>query len=81
MTKNDGLAYLHRFPEFFDLVYNMTQSGPNNKTQTIATWLYKQGFQFFKYGYASAMSVVLLILCLVTTLIVNVSINTKEFEG
>lgn len=67
--------------KFFDLIYNMTQGGPNNKTQTIATWLYKQGFQYFKYGYASAMSVILLLLCLITTFIVNMSINTKEFEG
>ncbi len=67
--------------KFFDLIYNMTQGGPNNKTQTIATWLYQQGFKFFKYGYASAMSVVLLILCLVTTFIVNKSVNVKDFEN
>lgn len=67
--------------KFFDLVYNMTQGGPNNKTHTLATWLYFQGFAYFKYGYASAISVVLLILCLLVTFMVNRLINTKDFEN
>lgn len=67
--------------KFFDLVYNMTQGGPNNKTHTLATWLYFEGFNYFKYGYASAISVVLLVLCLVVTIVVNKSINTTDFEN
>lgn len=67
--------------KFFDLVYNMTQGGPNNKTHTMATWLYIEGFKYFKYGYASAISIVLLIICLAVTLLVNKCINTKDFEG
>ena len=66
--------------KFFDLVYNMTQGGPNNKTQNLATWLYFEGFAYFKYGYASAISVVLLLLCLLATFIVNKCINTKDFD-
>lgn len=66
--------------KFFDLVYNMTQGGPNNKTHTMATYLYLEGFKYFKYGYASAISIVLLIICLAVTLFVNKSINTKELE-
>lgn len=67
--------------KFFDLVYNMTQGGPNNKTHTLATWLYFEGFNYFKYGYASAISVVLLVLCLVVTIVVNKTINTTDFEN
>lgn len=67
--------------KFFDLVYNMTQGGPNNKTHTMATWLYLEAFKYFKYGYASAISIVLLIICLAVTLLVNKCINTKDFEG
>lgn len=57
--------------KFFDLVYNMTEGGPNHKTEVLATHLYTQGFQYLKYGYASAIGVVLLILCLITTLLVR----------
>ena len=57
--------------KFFDLVYNMTEGGPNHKTEVLATHLYTQGFKYFKYGYASAIGVVLLVLCLLMTFIIN----------
>ena len=41
------------FLKFFDLVYNMTQGGPNHRTEVLATELYAEGFNYFKYGYAS----------------------------
>lgn len=66
--------------KFFDLVYNMTQGGPNHRTEVLATHLYQQGFQYFKYGYASAISVILLILCLIITLFINKSIKIENYE-
>ncbi len=66
--------------KFFDLVYNMTQGGPNHITENIATWLYFQGFAYFKYGYGSAISVVLLALCLLTTFIVQKVIRVENYE-
>ena len=67
--------------KFFDLVYNMTQGGPNHRTEVIATHLYNEGFQYFKYGYASAISVVLLIMCLVVTVLVKKVIKVETYEG
>ena len=67
--------------KFFDLVYNMTQGGPNHRTEVLATQLYAEGFNYFKYGYASAISVILLILCLVVTLLVKKVIKTETYEG
>ncbi|MFA9381603.1 MAG: sugar ABC transporter permease, partial [Acetanaerobacterium sp.] len=61
-------------------IYNMTQGGPNHKTDVLATFLYNQGFQYFKYGYASAISMVLLALCLIVTFIVNKVIRVEEYE-
>ncbi|BBF44695.1 N-acetyl-D-glucosamine ABC transport system, permease protein 1 [Lachnospiraceae bacterium KM106-2] len=66
--------------KFFDLIYNMTQGGPNHKTEVLATHLYDQGFRFFKYGYASAISIVLLVMCLVVTLLVNRFMHVEEYE-
>ncbi len=57
--------------KFFDLIYNMTEGGPNHKTEVLATHLYTQGFKYFKYGYASAIGVVLLVLCLVCTFVIQ----------
>lgn len=67
--------------KFFDLVYNMTQGGPNHRTEVLATELYAEGFNYFKYGYASAISVVLLVLCLVVTLLVKRVIKVETYEG
>lgn len=66
--------------KFFDLVYNMTQGGPNNRTHVLATWLYEQGFKYFKYGYSSAISVVLLVLCLLMTLLIKKCIKVENYE-
>lgn len=66
--------------KFFDLIYNMTQGGPNNKTDVLATKLYLEGFQYFKYGYASAISIVLLVLCLFVTFVINKSIHVENYE-
>jgi multiple sugar transport system permease protein len=38
----------------FDQVYLMTQGGPGYSTYTNSFYLYKQGFQYFHYGYAAA---------------------------
>lgn len=66
--------------KFFDLVYNMTQGGPNHNSEVLATHLYEQGFKYFKYGYSSAIAVVLLVLCLLVTFIVNKCIKIDNYE-
>ncbi|MCH5259280.1 MAG: sugar ABC transporter permease [Lachnospiraceae bacterium] len=66
--------------KFFDLVFNMTEGGPNHKTEVLATHLYTQGFKFFKYGYASAIGVVLLVLCLFVTFVINKYIKIDNYE-
>lgn len=66
--------------KFFDLVYNMTQAGPNYQTSTLATHLYEQGFKFSKYGYASAISIVLLIISLIVTFLLNKCIKVEDYE-
>lgn len=66
--------------KFFDLIYGMTQGGPNHKSDVLATHLYTQGFKYFKYGYSSAIAVVLLLLCLLITFIVNKCIKVENYE-
>jgi len=66
--------------KFFDLVFNMTEAGPNHQTEVLATHLYTQGFKYFKYGYASAIGVVLLVLCLIVTFLINKFVKTDSYE-
>lgn len=66
--------------KFFDLIYNMTQGGPNHRTEVLATHLYEEGFKYFKYGYASAIGIVLLVMCLLVTLIISKCFKTEDYE-
>ncbi len=45
--------------QLFDEPYILTKGGPNNATLTAALYIYRQGFQYFDFGYASAISYVL----------------------
>jgi multiple sugar transport system permease protein len=46
----------------FDLVYGLTQGGPGVATSVLALQVFREGILFFKFGFASAISVILLIL-------------------
>lgn len=46
----------------FDQFYIITRGGPSNSTITTVYWIYNQAFIGFKLGYATAMSVVLMLL-------------------
>lgn len=49
----------------FDLIFVTTQGGPANATQVLGTYIYLQAFNLGNMGYASALSVVLLIMAVV----------------
>jgi len=43
----------------FDLVFVMTQGGPAHATELMATYMYNKTFSIYKYGYGSAVSLVI----------------------
>jgi multiple sugar transport system permease protein len=45
----------------FDQFYIITRGGPNNSTITATYWIYNQAFIGFKFGYSTALSVVLMV--------------------
>lgn len=54
-----------------ETVYLLTAGGPGNETQFMASYLYKQAFQSYKYGYGNAISVAFIAICLVSTVALN----------
>lgn len=46
----------------FDLVFAMTGGGPNYSTEIIATYIYGVAFEGYQFGYASAISVIFMII-------------------
>lgn len=55
--------------QVFDLIYVMTAGGPENSTTVMVYWLFKQAFEFFNIGKASAIAYVLFAIILGLTYI------------
>jgi ABC-type sugar transport system permease subunit len=58
---NVTLALMGGF-NVFDIPYVMTEGGPANSTIVMALHIYIRGFKFYRFGYATALSYVLLLL-------------------
>lgn len=54
--------------QVFDTVYVMTQGGPGEATSVLNFNIFRQAFEFFHAGYASALSMVLFAILLIITL-------------
>ena len=64
------LAVLFRTIEtfkLFDIVYLITEGGPGSSTETIAVYVYRMAFQFFRTSQASALAYILLFVVIVLT--------------
>lgn len=48
----------------FDYVFVMTYGGPANRTEILATWIYKNAFSKYRAGYANALCVIQSAICL-----------------
>ena len=56
----------------------MTSGGPNHATEVMSTYMYYQSFNILNYGYASAIGVVLMLLCMLSVGISNRSIQDRR---
>jgi len=55
--------------QLFDLVWIMTLGGPADASSTMATYMFSHGFQRYSYGYGSAVTVVLFVICFIFALL------------
>ncbi|MEV6343075.1 sugar ABC transporter permease [Actinoplanes sp. NPDC051851] len=53
----------------FDLILVMTDGGPGQSTLVLSQYIFQKGFEENQFGYASAVSVVLFLLCLLVTVV------------
>ena len=61
----------------FTNVYIMTQGSPGGATETMSFFIYRQGFRTFNFGYASAASVLMLVL----TVIIAQTVVKRAFRS
>jgi len=55
---------------FADLIVVMTNGGPADKTQIVASYIFTQAFRRLDFGYASAIAMVLLLLLMIYSLLI-----------
>jgi multiple sugar transport system permease protein len=68
--------------QIFTQPYVMTNGGPNDATLFYVLYLYRNAFQYFKMGYASALAWVLFAYVLVLTLLIFRSARSwVHYEG
>nr|WP_310832989.1 sugar ABC transporter permease [Paenibacillus typhae] len=65
--------------QFFEEPLVMTKGGPLNATMSMALFIYNNGFQLSKFGYAASGSFVLFIIIIIVTLI-QFAVKKKEVE-
>ena len=66
--------------QFFDLIWVMTTGGPVSASDTMATYLYKFGFQRFQLGYGSAIAVIMFLICFGFSLMYQRFAMRRDFE-
>jgi raffinose/stachyose/melibiose transport system permease protein len=67
--------------QYFDLIWVMTLGGPVNASETMATYMIKNGFQRFQLGYGSAVGVILFLVCFVFSLAYQRMVLRRDLAG
>ncbi len=53
----------------FDVIYLITQGGPQEKTDILVSSMYKAAFQFYRYGFTAMFALVIFVILLIFTLV------------
>lgn len=66
---------------FADLIIVMTNGGPADRTQIVASYIFTQAFRRLDFGYASAIALVLLVLLLIYSMLIVLLRQTLLNKG
>ena len=53
----------------FDIIYLITQGGPQEKTDILVSSMYKAAFSFYRYGFTAMFALVIFVILLIFTII------------
>ncbi|MGW6906080.1 carbohydrate ABC transporter permease [Streptomyces sp. NPDC054940] len=67
--------------QLFDLVWVVTQGGPDHHSETMAVTMFQYGFKRYQVGYASAISVAMFGISLVFALAYQRFVLRRDLEG
>jgi ABC-type sugar transport system permease subunit len=63
--------------KYFDLIWVMTEGGPSNASELMATYMYKKAFQSFEMGYGSTVATALFVIVMSIALTVFSLLNRE----
>jgi multiple sugar transport system permease protein len=64
----------------FPLIFSLTQGGPGISTQDLTYLVYQSGFRYLKLGYASAISMFILVLAVSAIVIMGFMTRQKRYK-
>ena len=67
--------------KIFPLIYSITSGGPGNATEDLTYMVYKNGFKYLKLGYASTVSMIILVLILLAIIAMGITNSTQKTRG
>lgn len=79
ILKIDAVLIITGSLKYYDLIAVMTSGGPNHATEVMSTYMYYQAFNILKYGYACAIGVILMILCICSVGLSNKVFKTEKY--
>ena len=62
-------SLINSFIQSFNIIFVMTGGGPGNATKVLMFYIWENAFNFFKMGYASAISYLLFVLLIAVTIL------------
>jgi raffinose/stachyose/melibiose transport system permease protein len=67
--------------QLFDLIWIMTLGGPAGSSATMATYLIDRGFRRYQFGFGSAVTVILFVICFAFALLYQRFALRRDTEG
>jgi multiple sugar transport system permease protein len=67
--------------QLFDLIFTTTRGGPLGASTTVVYFVYRQAFQLYSYGYASAVAYGLFVVTMLLTLAMVVYSRRRNMEA
>lgn len=66
--------------DMFGITFTMTQGGPDRSTDVLATLLYDEAFRNSKFGYATAIAMVLFVIVMILSFVLMVLTRRERLE-
>lgn len=75
IIKNAAVLSMIGSLKYFDLIFVMTEGGPNNASDLMATYMYRTAFRYMSLGYGATIAAAMFVIITAISLVVLLSIN------